>query len=135
MYNNILVPIATDHDPNTDQAIEIARRLSAEGARITALTVVESIPDYIGTHLPHGHLELARQEMQTDLEASLGHAADVKVVVVSGHSGRTILDWADENDVDCIVMASHRPDLSDYFLGSTASRVVRHAQCAVHVLR
>ncbi len=135
MYNNILVPIATDHDPNTDQAIEIARRLSAEGARITALTVVECIPDYIGTHLPHGHLELARQEMQTDLEASLGQAADVKVVVVSGHSGRTILDWADENDVDCIVMASHRPDLSDYFLGSTASRVVRHAQCAVHVLR
>jgi universal stress protein F len=25
--------------------------------------------------------------------------------------------------------------LQDYFLGSTAGRVVRHAQCSVHVIR
>ena len=60
---------------------------------------------------------------------------DVTPVVVDGHSARTILDYAEEHGVDCIVMASHRPDITDYFLGSTAARVVRHAACAVHVLR
>jgi universal stress protein F len=33
------------------------------------------------------------------------------------------------------VIASHRPGIQDYFLGSTASRVVRHANCTVHVMR
>ncbi len=37
--------------------------------------------------------------------------------------------------VDCIVIGSHKPGLSDYLLGSTAARVVRHAPCAVHVYR
>jgi len=37
--------------------------------------------------------------------------------------------------VDLIVIASHRPGLKDYFLGSTAGRVVRHSPCAVHVIR
>ena len=36
---------------------------------------------------------------------------------------------------DCIVIGSHKPGLIDYLLGSTAARVVRHAPCAVHVLR
>ena len=62
-------------------------------------------------------------------------ADDVNIEVVVGHPGRTITDYADENGIDCIVIASHQPGLQDYFLGSTAARVVRHAHCAVHVLR
>lgn len=134
MYKNILVPIATDHDPHTDQALAVARLLAGEGASITALTVVEAIPEYIAVQLPAGQIEKTQNAAVSALKGELKEAG-VKVVAVSGHSGRTILDWAGENDVDCIVMASHRPDLSDYFLGSTAARVVRHAQCAVHVLR
>jgi nucleotide-binding universal stress UspA family protein len=55
--------------------------------------------------------------------------------MLKGHIGRTIADYAAEAAVDCIVIGSHRPGLTDYFLGSTAARVVRHAPCAVHVLR
>ena len=47
----------------------------------------------------------------------------------------SIIDFATSSGIDCIVIGSHRPGLSDYFLGSTASRVVRHAPCAVHVFR
>lgn len=135
MYKNILIPVASDHDPETDKALEVARRLASEGATITALTVVEAIPEYIVSQLPQGQIEKNLEAVETGLHGELDGAGDVKVAVVSGHSGRTILDWAEEHGVDCIVMASHRPDLSNYFLGSTASRVVRHAQCAVHVLR
>ena len=135
MYKNILIPLASDHDPETGKALEVARRLASEGATITALTVVEAIPEYIVQQLPQGQIEKNLKAVESDLHGELDGAGDITVAVVSGHSGRTILDWAEEHGVDCIVMASHRPDLSNYFLGSTASRVVRHAQCAVHVLR
>lgn len=135
MYKNILIPIASDHDPHTEDALGVARCLAAEGARLTALSVVEAIPEFVVQQLPEGQLERNVRQVAEGLKADLDGAEDVEIAVVSGHSGRSILDWAAEHEVDCIVMASHRPDLSNYFLGSTASRVVRHAQCAVHVLR
>ena len=55
--------------------------------------------------------------------------------MIEGHSGRSILDWAEENGPDLIIIASHRPGMQDLLLGSTASQVVRHARCAVHVVR
>ncbi|MDQ2091667.1 universal stress protein [Marimonas arenosa] len=135
MYKNILVPIAADHDPHTGAALNIARALADEGAKITALTVVEQMPGYILNQLPEGQMETTKAEVEAGLKADLGGVADVKAVVVEGHSARTILDYAEEQGIDCIVMASHRPDITDYFLGSTAARVVRHAKCAVHVMR
>jgi nucleotide-binding universal stress UspA family protein len=56
-------------------------------------------------------------------------------MVLYGHPAQSILDFASNNGVECIVIASHKPGLSDYLIGSTAARVVRHAQCAVHVVR
>jgi len=53
----------------------------------------------------------------------------------TGHSYKTILDVADEKQVDLIVIASHQPGLQDYFLGSTAAKVVRHAKCSVLIIR
>lgn len=135
MYKNILIPVASDHDPETERALTVARLLADDDATITALTVIEAIPDYIVQQLPEGQIEKNIKAVEGGLHDELDGADGVTVAVVSGHSGRTILDWAEDHGVDCIVMASHRPDLSNYFLGSTASRVVRHAQCAVHVLR
>ena len=135
MYSNILVPIAADHGRHTEEALSVARVLGKDGAQITALTVVEAMPGYIVNQLPEGQLEKTRHEVEAGLKEDLAGSADVKAVVIEGHSARTILDYAEEHGVDCIVLASHHPDITDYFLGSTAARVVRHAQCAVHVLR
>jgi universal stress protein F len=55
--------------------------------------------------------------------------------IISGHAGRVIVDYASTNEIDCIIVASHRPGIGDFFLGSTAARVVRHANCSVHVIR
>ncbi len=35
----------------------------------------------------------------------------------------------------CIIVASHKPNVGDYLLGTTAARVVRHAACSVFVVR
>ena len=53
----------------------------------------------------------------------------------SGHAYNTILDEAEKSGADLIIIASHRPGLQDYLLGSTAAKVVRHANCSVLVVR
>lgn len=135
MYKNILIPIAVDHGPHIAEVLEIARALRAEGGRITALTVAEAIPPYVAQYLPDGQEAATREMIRADLAGDLQDAPDVEVRVVTGHAGMTIVDFAERHGVDCIVMHSHRPGLQDYFLGSTAARVVRHAPCSVHVLR
>ena len=135
MYKNILVPISFDDDAKTQAASAVARKLADADARITLLHVMEHIPGYAISYVPPDYLKQSRAAIQgelDDLAAKLSHATGV---VVEGHSGRTILDWAEENGVDCIVIASHRPGMQDLLLGSTAAKVVRHAACAVHVLR
>ena len=135
MYKNILVPIALEHERDTGAAMNIAHRLLAEGGKITALHVMEALPGYATQYLPEGHLENRHGEMMAALKAELGGVMDVTPVVVTGHAGRSITDYAEDHGIDCIVIASHRPGLQDYLLGSTAARVVRHAACAVHVIR
>jgi len=80
-------------------------------------------------------MQTSRDEAKTALLAELGGVKDVKAKLIDGSAGHAITQFASENNVDCIVIASHKPGLKDFFLGSTAARVVRHSQCAVHVVR
>ena len=77
-----------------------------------------------------GHIETVSKE----LDESFGKRGVERHVMI-GHPTNTILHWADNNEVDCIVVTSHRPGFTDLLLGSTASRLVRHATCPVMVLR
>ncbi|GAA6209141.1 universal stress protein [Cognatishimia sp. WU-CL00825] len=135
MYKNILVPIAPDHGTPSGPALDIARRLAADDARITALTVLDVIPEYASIQLPKEIHDSRKAEAREILAGDLGGVKDIKPMVITGHSYRGILDYAEETGVDCIVISSHRPELADYLLGSTAARVVRHANCCVHVIR
>ena len=135
MYKRILVAIALDHSPDSGKALDVARLLAEDDATITALNVMEEIPAYVANEIPEELLTNRRQEAEAKLKAELGGVTDVKPVVIGGHAGRTIVEIAANGEFDCIVISSHRPGLQDYFLGSTAQRVVRHASCAVHVLR
>ncbi len=135
MYKNILVPIAPDHAANTDDAIRIAHALKSQGGTITLLTITEPVPGYVAQYLPEGQIEQNLKEIEANLQTDAGGKEGVKTLVLSGSAGATITEYAGENGVDLIIVASHRPGLQDYFLGSTAARVVRHAPCAVHVVR
>ena len=135
MYNNILVPVSLDADRNVIGAMNIAKALCAEGGKITCFHVIEQLPQYATEYLPAGHLEAAKADVVESLTAFTKDVPNATAVVVDGHSSRTILNHADMNEVDLIIVASHQPGMQDYLLGSTAAKVVRHAKCAVHVLR
>lgn len=136
MYNTILVPIDMAQAEKGKSTIEIARKLSGEDTQIILLHVIEDIPNWVAAEMPAGILEKSRQSTLEELQA-IANASSIKadVLIRSGHPYRTILDKADEDEVDLIIIASHKPGLQDYFLGSTAAKVVRHAKCSVLVVR
>ena len=135
MYQNIMIPVAFDEDRDLARATQVAKALAAPGARITFFHVTESFPTYVADYLPPE----AWQERRIAAKARVADLADTVAgaegIVVDGTSGRTITGWASDNGADLIVIASHRPQMSDIFLGSTAAWVVRHADCCVHVIR
>ena len=135
MYKNILVPIAFDSDAKAEAAMAVAKQLAADDSEITLLHVMEHIPGYAISYMPPDYLKQSRDAIQSELDAMAAKFGQAKGLVVEGHSGRTILDFAEDNGIDLIVVASHRPGMGDMLMGSTATQVVRHAKCAVHVLR
>ncbi len=136
MYKTILVPIDMSHLAEGKANIDLAAEHAATGARIILLNVVEEIPNWAAVELPAGLLEKSRESSQSELEAiATATGMKMEVEVRTGHSYNTILEVAEEKNADLIIIASHRPGLRDYFLGSTAAKVVRHANCSVLVVR
>ncbi|HUV20612.1 MAG TPA: universal stress protein [Gammaproteobacteria bacterium] len=136
IFKTILVPIDMAHVIEGKANIDIAAQQASSGAKIILLNVVEDIPNWAAVELPAHLIEESVTRAQTDLQA-IANATGMKmdVEVRSGHSYKTILEVAEEKQVDLIIIASHRPGLQDYFLGSTAAKVVRHAACSVLVMR
>ena len=136
MYKHILVPIVFDHGSQGWAAVETASHLLAEDGTITLLHVLEDVPVYAAAHIPHGVREKHRETAMSELHKLADKvSANTLCSVIHGHSSQSILDYAEKHSADCIVISSHKPGLEDYFIGSTAARVVRHARSAVHVMR
>ena len=136
MYQKIIIPIDLSHVDKAPKMIAAARQLAGPDAKLWLVHAIEGLPGYASAHVTGGVMETSRVSAREQLEALADDlCADAAVEVRDGKAATVILDIADENGADAIVIASHRPDLRDYLLGSTAGRVVRHAQCTVLVLR
>jgi nucleotide-binding universal stress UspA family protein len=122
MPRKILVPIDLEHGARVDEVLRIAADFAAAGeGEVELLTVVEAAPVVVSQFLP---------------ESGMGVAADrVSTAVRFGGTYQEILAHAETLGADLIVIGSHKPNVADYLLGSTASRVVRHAHCSVYVVR
>jgi universal stress protein F len=135
MYKKILVPISFDDDEKVGRAIAAAQAMADDDATVTLMHVVEHVPAYAIYHIPDDLMEATREGLAKELERLASGLPHGEGLLVEGHAGRTILDTAEDIGTDCIVIASHRPGMQDYLLGSTAAQVVRHAPCTVVVVR
>ena len=136
MYNKILIPIDFAHEDQALDSINKANKLGAEGGMIL-LHVIEDIPEYMQSYLPDefkiDKVDNAKNKLKALLEKS--EADNARIEVRKGRSYSHIVESADENAVNLIIINSHKPGFEDYLLGSTAAKVVRHASCAVLVER
>ncbi len=135
MYNTILVTTDLSHEELTIQLLKKAGKLS-DGGRIVLLHVLDSIPEYILSEIPQdlvqNQLPLTRQSL-TEIIKKSGIKAEVEVQ--KGNAYNNIIHSAKDIGADLIMINSHRPELKDFLLGSTAAKIVRHAQCSVLVDR
>ena len=106
MYDDVLVP--TDGRENTERAIEEAISLAAiHDARLHALYVINSAA--IAPGIDFEDLEAIGQQAVdyvTELAAEEG-VTDVEKTVTHGLRHKAILTYAEDEDVDLIVMGRH----------------------------
>lgn len=135
MYDNILVPADFAHDQQTIESLQKAEKLLSNG-KIILLHVLDDIPAYALIEMPDNiesdHLAGAKKDLQAIADKA---GVEVEVEVRKGGSYANIIESAEENEAGLIIINSHRPGFKDYLLGSTAAKVVRHAQCPVLVER
>lgn len=125
--------------PVLQRAAQLAK---LDGARLDVMTV---LPDYgtsmVGSYFEdgfHEKLEADTAKQLSDLvENALGAEANASVrhVISTGTVYEQVLNVAKTDEASLIVIGSHRPVLRDYLLGPNASRVVRHSNCSVYVVR
>jgi nucleotide-binding universal stress UspA family protein len=138
MYDHILVPV--DGSSAAADAVDHAASLAAiHGAELHLVHVVEPqvAADAAGVDIV-SVLEESGREALADAEAS---AASVGVETVTtelleGQAHREIVEYAETNDVDLIVMGTHgRTGLGRLLLGSVAENVVRTSPVPVLTTR
>ncbi len=134
MYSKIIVALSLDHGIS-ETALAKAKVLRDPGGEIIAVHVHELPSGMAGAYSSAEDIERSRKTAQQRLDERVRDVPEARAVMINGHSGRSIADFAREQNADCIIMGSHKPGLGDYFLGSTAARVVRYAHCSVIVLR
>lgn len=136
LYQSILIPIDVAHPEMAPEIFDQAQKLLQPGGKITVIHVLPDIPSYVSTELPDGVLLMTAQSAGKKIKEIIEAAnIDADTKILSGQTSRAILATGKDIEADLIIVASHRPGLSDYLLGSTAARLVRHAQCSVLVIR
>ncbi len=140
MFKKILVPIDVSQSDSGEASVKIASGLAGKtGAKLILLNVIGDIPNLVANQLPSNYTETIEKSSAEVLEevASRNGLASGSYELQTSHGQiyDKIIEAAKKGGVDLIVIASHQPDLSDYLLGSTAGKVVRHAHCSVLVVR
>ncbi|MDZ7315618.1 MAG: universal stress protein [candidate division KSB1 bacterium] len=136
-FKRLLVP--TDFTEPSSKALHLACGLLEEGGTIFLLHVIEGLvqPAFFAAD---GELiyEITPQ-IRDNSEALLKQSAsqvpagiDVQTVTLEGSIAHEILEYAETQSIDLIVMGTHGQNaLSHLFIGSEANRVIRKACCPV----
>jgi nucleotide-binding universal stress UspA family protein len=140
----ILAP--TDFSAHSEQAVRYACRLAERlGAELHLINVLSEIipagPDpllmpIMPPQFYQENEERARETLARLLDPSWGEPSAVTTAVQWGSPVEAIVDYAREQHIDMIVIATHgRTGLSHVLLGSVAERIVREAPCPVLTIR
>ena len=136
MYKMIVVPVDPAALDKGEKILAKASSLLDAGGEIVLLSVVEDIPGYLAIDMPVDLIEGAIQDAKARLvELKEKAAVTARIEIRSGAPAREILASADEHHADLIIVGSHVPDFSNYFIGATADRLVRHSKISVLVDR
>lgn len=134
MYDHVLVP--TDGSDGTRGAVERAIDLATTyDAALHALYVLDTNVG-IDSSIP-GTLDALEEAGQNAIDEVIQQAEasgvnTIEGVVAQGAPHRAILEYADEHEIDLVVMGTHgRTGLDRYLLGSVTEKIVRLSEIPV----
>jgi nucleotide-binding universal stress UspA family protein len=143
MFQHILIPL--DGSKRAERAIPVAARIAhASGGSLMLLRVAGPYIEF-GTYMTEPSVFI-QDALETDLTRAINYLARIKasqdlagietiVAVRSGGATLTILDIAQAQHIDLIVMCSHgETGFKRWILGSVAQQVARHSPLPVLVL-
>lgn len=142
MFQRILVPL--DGSARAEQAFPIAERIArATGGSLTLLRIVETPKRFEEKTVPENPGELleseiarARAYLQHTLAKSALEGIGVTTEVRAGRVARQILQCAEDQQGDLIVMCSHgTTGLKRWLLGSVAQKIVHNSTIPVLIVR
>ena len=131
MFNKILVPL--DGSELAEQVLpaveELARAFNSE---VVLVGVCEQDEHKEG-HMCRIYINSEAEQLRSNLA---GSTSSVKTVVLTGKPAEKILHYAEENDVDLIVMASHgRSGIAPWSLGGTVQKVLHRVGIPLIIVR
>jgi len=142
MAKRLLVPV--DGSDPADAALEFALEEYPD-ADITALSVIDPTDVGYGSieaapstfeHLQESAEERTEQVLEDAKARAADHGMELTTETVIGMPSRAIVEWAENNDIDGIVIGSHgRQGVTRVLLGSVAESVVRRSPVPVTVVR
>jgi len=139
MFQRILVPV--DLSEKSLPAVDLAYEFAIEwGADVTLLHVIEKIEHIEFDELKpfYERLELsARNGLKEFAEKFAADDRKVDQVLLYGHRTNEIVNYAIENRVDLIIMASHRidPDRPGHDWSSISYTVAITSPCPVLLMK
>jgi nucleotide-binding universal stress UspA family protein len=142
------VLVATDFSNSSIIAVDAAAIVARQNqAKCTLMHVLDPTPLAPRGHDYQVHTEsmtvepeveqAIHEELRKVAERHLSEVEGAKTALVLHHNAaRGICDYAEKENVDLIVVATHgRTGMSHFLIGSVAEKVVRHAPCPVLTLR
>lgn len=141
MFKNILLPIDLGEESSWRKPLAVAIDMCQKNeAVLRIMTVVPTLGmNIVAQYFPAGYekevAEKTLSRLKAFVEEHVPEDITVQHIVGEGSVYETILNMAQQIEADLIIMESLRPELKDYLLGPNASRVVRHAECSVLVVR
>ncbi|MBI4514638.1 MAG: universal stress protein [Deltaproteobacteria bacterium] len=144
------IVVTTDFSERGDHAIPHAFRIAADNdGKVIMCHVLETVITPVPLYAQYYPTDLLTPEVRARAEQDAGDALRQRVPqdatlaavpfslsIVHGSPAREIVHLAEEAKADLIVISTHgHTGLKHIVLGSVAERVLRHAHCAVLVVR
>jgi nucleotide-binding universal stress UspA family protein len=141
LYKKIF--IATDGSEQNKKAVQHALEFAKTcGAKLYAGYVVDtaafaSIPMDAGWEMMYELLQKEANEITSSVgENAQKEGIPFEAVILEGHPGTEIVDFANKQDIDLIIMGTlGKRGLDHFLLGSVAENVIRNSSVPVLVVR
>ncbi len=141
MFKNIVIPVDLSDKESTKVIFPPALNFAnAFGAKIHLVYIIPDfgmrmIEDYLPRHWMNDQKEKYSKQFQKLISKYVPEDVKIDFHIGRGAIYDQVIDYSEKVNADLIIIAAVRPQLKDYMLGPNASKIVRHSNISVLVVR